>query len=353
MDTRVTHHLSYPFAEMPEPAAAVEVAPGVHWLRMPLPFALDHVNLWLLEDGDGWTIVDTAYSRDEARDLWERIFADIMGGRPVKRVIVTHCHPDHVGMAEWITSRFGAELCMTEPEYMMAHLARNDIAMGDAEARVGFYRLHGLGNGRSRALAARGNYYRRGVPSLPASFRRLTDGEGLSINGQTWNVITARGHSPEHATLYCPDLNTLISGDQILPRITPNVSVWHTEPDGDPIRYFLDSLNRFRELPRDVLVLPSHGRVFVGLHDRLDEIVEHHRERLDDVEAACDEPRSAAELLPVIFRRELDVHQLTFAMGEAIAHLNYLLAEGRVSCTRDGDGTFRFHQVERNAATVD
>ncbi len=345
MDAKVTQGLIYPYADPPAPANAIEVAPGVHWIRMPLPFQLDHINLWLLEDGEGWTVVDTGYSRDEVREQWEQMFAGVMGGRPVKRVIVTHCHPDHVGMSEWLTERFDCELWMTEGEYLMANLARNDIGIGDIEARVAFFRQHGLRNGRSKSLAARGNYYRRGVPGLPAQFHRLFDGQGITVNGREWRIITAHGHSPEHAALYCPSLNVLISGDQILPRITPNVSVWHIEPDGNPIRYYLDSLAKFRSLSDEVLVLPSHGRPFRGLAQRIEMLIHHHDERFDEVVDACVEAKCAAELLEVIFRRELDIHQLSFAMGEAIAHLNYLHADGRLSRTLDADGNYRFQQV--------
>ncbi|GAB4356239.1 MAG: MBL fold metallo-hydrolase [Gammaproteobacteria bacterium] len=312
---------------------------------MPLPFQLDHINLWLLEDGEGWTILDTGYSRDEVRDLWEQHFTGVMAGRPTHRVIATHCHPDHVGMAEWLTERFGCELWMTEAEYLMANLGRNDIGIGDIEARVAFFRQHGLRNGRSKSLAARGNYYRRGVPGLPGHFHRIFAGQTVTINGREWEAIIAHGHSPEHAAFYCRELNVLISGDQILPRITPNVSVWHIEPDANPIKRYLDSLEQFRRLPEDVLVCPAHGRVFSGLHYRIDVLIEHHEARLREVAEACEEPKCAADLLEVIFRRELDSHQLSFAMGEAIAHLNYLKEEGALSREMDDDGVYRFRLI--------
>lgn len=345
MDAKVTQNLNYPYPEPPTQDSTIEVAPGIHWVRMPLPFQLDHINLWLVEDGDGWTVVDTGYSRDEVRELWEQLFTGVMGDRPVTRVIVTHCHPDHVGMAEWLVDRFGCELWMTEAEYLMANLGRNDIGIGDIDARVTFFRQHGLRNGRSKSLAARGNYYRRGVPGLPDHFHRMFTGQKLPINGHDWEVITAHGHSPDHAALYCRDLNVLISGDQILPRITPNVSVWHIEPDANPIRRYLESIESFRQLPEDVLVCPAHGRVFTGLHYRIDMLNEHHKERLQEVAEACREPKCAADLLEVIFRRELDLHQLSFAMGEAIAHLNYLSDEGVLSRELDGDGTYRFQLI--------
>ncbi|ROR35195.1 MBL fold metallo-hydrolase [Inmirania thermothiophila] len=330
---------AYPFAGPPAPGETVEVAPGVRWVRMPLPFALDHVNLWLLEDGDGWAVVDTGYTRDEVRTLWAAVLGRL--GTPT-RLLVTHGHPDHVGMAWWLQEQTGAGLWMSDAEFLHAHLCARDLAAADVEARCRFFRRHGLANGRLRAIAARGNHYRRGVPAVPETYHRLADGDTLEIGGRRWRVMITHGHSPEHAVLHCGELGVLISGDQVLPRITTNVSVWHPEPEADPIRRYLDSLERLRALPADTLVLPSHGRPFRGLHGRIDALVEHHRRRLAEVLAACRAPCTAADIVPVIFRRELDVHQLSFAMGEAIAHLNHLAAQGRLERRIDDDGVIRF-----------
>jgi len=292
---------------------------------MPLPFALDHINLWLLRDGDGWVIVDTGFGSSATKKLWEEIIANHLGGRAVKRIIVTHLHPDHLGLAAWLAERFGAEIWMTQTEFLMAH-AIWAAQGGDMLARLAdLYRRHGLGEDQVAMIAGRAGSYRMAIPSLPMSFRRLIGGDGVTIDGHTWRVIIGHGHSPEHAALHCETLGVLISGDMVLPKITTNVSIAPFEPDGNPLKMFLDSLKRFSTLPEDTLVLPSHGSVFHGLHPRLAQLQEHHEERFDIVLGACEQPRAAPELLRYLFKREFDAHQLSFAMGETIAHLNFLM----------------------------
>lgn len=334
--------IDYPFATTPEHGGVLEVAPGVYWVRMPLPFVLDHINLWLLRDGGGWTLIDTGIGGAEVMAHWEALFDTVMEGRPLKRVIVTHFHPDHVGLADWLTERFGAPLYMSQAEYLTASLARNDLGPGNRAALARFFARHGLDSERETAFAARGNTYARGVRGLPGGYIRLQAGDGIEIDGREWQLRVCRGHAPEHLTLYSPELGVLISGDQVLPRISTNVSVWHFEPEANPLRQFMESLESFRELPGDTLVLPSHGRVFRGLHARLDEYAAHHDERLEQVLAACGEPVSACGLLERLFPRQLDLHQLMFAMGEAIAHLNYLRAEGRLAREEGCDAVYRF-----------
>lgn len=333
--------LQYPLPSLPAPGAPLPVADGVYWLRMPLPFALDHINLWLLRDDDGWTIIDTGFGTDVTKQLWERIFAEHLDRRPVKRIIVTHLHPDHLGLAAWLAERFAVDVWMTLAEFLLAHTvwaARDGDALTDL---AGLYERHGLDQARSAMIANRAGAYRSGVPSLPMTLRRLIDGDCVTIDKRRWRVIIGRGHSPEHAALHCESLGLLISGDMVLPKITTNVSVAPFEPDGNPLGLFLDTLQRFADLPRDTLVLPSHGAVFRGLHARLAQLAEHHEERFGVVLQACTQPRSAAELLGHLFKRELDAHQLSFAMGEAIAHLNYLMHARRLRRVRHNGG-YRF-----------
>ncbi|HEX9812743.1 MAG TPA: MBL fold metallo-hydrolase [Burkholderiales bacterium] len=326
---------------LPEPGKLLQVADGVHWIRMPLPFALDHINLWLLRDGDGWTLVDTGFGTTATKRLWEQIIADRLDGRPVTRIIVTHLHPDHLGLAAWLAERFGVEIWMTQTEFTMAHAIWAGQG-GDVLARLAqLYRRHGLPESQVAMIAGCAGAYRLAVPLLPASFRRLAAGDTVTIDDHPWRVIVGHGHSPEHAALYCEPLRVLISGDMVLPKITTNVSVAPAEPDGDPLRMFLDSLKRFGALPEDTLVLPSHGAVFHGLHQRLAQLREHHAQRFDIVLGACAEPRSAPELLPYLFKREFDAHQLSFAMGETIAHLNYLMHSKRLQRIDETD-RYRF-----------
>jgi glyoxylase-like metal-dependent hydrolase (beta-lactamase superfamily II) len=343
----VTHPaVTYPHAErVPAPGEAIAVADGIWWIRMPLPFALDHINLWLLEDGDGWTLVDTGYGVQATWDLWERHLAATMAGRPVKNVVVTHYHPDHVGSAAWLVERTGAALRMTTGEYLSAHAARDDTAGFDRATGIDFFARNGLDISRFPEKMRTGNNYGRGVPALPRQYRRMMHGDKLAIGGHEWEVITVFGHAPEHAALWCASRNVLISGDQVLPRITTNVGVWGNQPEADPLRQFLVSLGRFSHLPGDALVLPSHDRVFHGVHKRIAELHEHHATRLERLLAGCAEPITAHQALPLLFRRALDDHQLMFAMGEAIAHLHYLEYEGKVRRSVDAAGVRRFAAV--------
>lgn len=334
--------LHYPIEGLPEPGTAVEVADGVHWIRMPLPFALDHINLWLLRDGAGWVIVDSGFATDATRRHWEQIFERRLGGRPVHRIVVTHLHPDHLGLAAWLAERFDAAVWMTQAEFLYARALWSAADSGLPLPFADLFRRHGLDEARAGAIGARTGAYRRGVPRLPAEFRRLAGDDRLDIDGRPWRIIIGQGHSPEHAALYCEALGLLISGDMVLPKISTNVSVSPLEPEGNPLALFLASLERYRPLPDDTLVLPSHGAVFRGLHRRLDALGHHHRERFALLEDACRTPRTAAELLTALFRRELDPHQLVFAMGEAIAHLNYLMHAGRLQRVTGADRIYRF-----------
>jgi glyoxylase-like metal-dependent hydrolase (beta-lactamase superfamily II) len=334
--------IRYPFAaSLPAPGEMLEVAPGVHWVRMPLPFALDHINLWVLADGEGWTIVDTGYGVQATWELWERLLAGPMGGLPVKRIVVTHYHPDHVGSAAWLAARTGAPVWMTTSEFLSAHAARDDTAGFDRATGIDFFGLNGLDISRIPEKVRLGNAYKRGVPDLPHTYRRMMHGDELVIGGHSWEVITVFGHAPEHAALHCESLGLLISGDQVLPRITSNVGVWGNQPESNPLRLFLDSLARFEPCDEATRVLPSHDRVFEGLHARLAQLRAHHAERLLALLAACDRPVTAFEILPVLFKRALDEHQMGFAMGEAIAHLHYLMAEGKLA-REDSGGLRRF-----------
>lgn len=335
--------VTHPFEErVPQPAEAIEAAPGVWWIRMPLPFALDHINLWLLEDGDGWTLVDTGFGVQATWELWERHFAGAMGGRPVKNVVVTHYHPDHVGCADWLVKRTAAPFWMTATEYLSAHAAHDDTAGFDRATGMALFERNGVDPSRMPERLRSGNGYRRGVPTLPLTYRRMMHGDRLAIGGRDWEVITVFGHAPEQATLYCAELNVLISADQVLPRITSNVGVWGSQPEANPLAQFLSSLSRLGHLPADVLVLPSHERVFHGLHQRIAELHEHHERRLERLLEGCATPITAFEALPLLFKRKLDDHQMMFAMGEAIAHLHFLHAQGKVRREIDAAGVRRF-----------
>jgi glyoxylase-like metal-dependent hydrolase (beta-lactamase superfamily II) len=309
---------------------------------MPLPFALDHINLWLLEDGAGWTIVDTGYAMARTNDLWEHIFAEELQRLPITRVIVTHYHPDHIGLAGWLTERWQAPLWVSEKEWLFARV----MSRGDEDfspSRRGFAHRAGLDPASCELFGERENSYRRGVPSVPTSFQRLSDGMLVEIGGREWRVIVGEGHAPELACLYCAETDVLISSDQVLPKISPNISVQPHEPDGDPLVRYLSSLAKLREsVAPEALVLPSHNLPFFGLHRRIESLAAHHQARCGEVLAACEVPKTAVELLPVLFRRTLDRHQLGFALGEALAHLHYLMHQGGLTRELGSDGVYRF-----------
>jgi glyoxylase-like metal-dependent hydrolase (beta-lactamase superfamily II) len=342
--------LAYPLGDtLPAIGEVIELAPGVRWLRMPLPFALDHINLWLLrdrgEDGrEGWAIVDCGVANDTTRAAWEQVFAHHLDGLPVLRVIVTHMHPDHIGNAHWLTERWGCRLWISATDFNAARLASQSTTGFGGDDAAAFFGQHGLVDPEALAkVRGRGGYYASMVPQVPRQYRRLMDGQVLRIGDHDWHCHAGYGHAPEHISLHSPALGVLISGDMVLPRISTNISVIDLEPEADPLPLFLASIARMRELPEDTLVLPSHGKPFRGLHERVRQLVEHHDRHFDEVVAACRaKPCSASDLLPVLFRRKLDLHQTTFAMGEAIAHLHALAGMGRLRGHLDDDSIRRF-----------
>ncbi|QCF24892.1 MBL fold metallo-hydrolase [Hydrocarboniclastica marina] len=334
--------VKYVEKQLPEPGQKKRVAEGVYWLRFPLPFALDHINLWLLEDGDGWTLVDTGFGAGKTRELWQSMFDHALEGRPLRRIVVTHYHPDHIGQAVWLAQHFGAPVYMTDGEWQLTHDLFNQT---DAEMDQGQRRLllaHGVRQARAESLTQRGNLFRGAISGVPTPYQRLAAGDSLTINGRRWDIVVGNGHSPEHACLFRSEDRVLLSGDQILPSISSNISVRKDVPEADPLADFLASLRAFAQLPADTRVMPAHGRPFEGLHMRADKLIVHHEVQLTQVEDACRKaPKTATDLLPVLFRRELDDQQLFFAMGESIAHANHLLATGRVERELEG-GVYRF-----------
>jgi glyoxylase-like metal-dependent hydrolase (beta-lactamase superfamily II) len=341
--------LHYPLGDaMPEPGTTLEVAPGVRWIRMSLPFMLNHINLWLLRDEvdgrPGWTVVDCCISRDESKAQWEEIFATELQGLPILRVVVTHMHPDHIGLAYWLCERWDVRLWISATDYHVARLGALGPTAFGGEAAALYFASHGLNDpGSVEQIKARANYYPKLVPAVPRQYRRMIDGDVLTIGGRAWSCISGYGHAPEHIALYCAELGLLIGGDMMLPRISTNVSVYEVEPEANALREFLDSIDKFKALPADTLTLPSHGKPFQGLHIRIRQLHDHHRDRLAEVMELCGrQAASAADVVPVMFKRPLDLHQKTFAMGEAVAHLHALWYEGRLSRALNDDGVYRF-----------
>ncbi len=339
--------LTYPLGKSfcPGPGEFHEIGPGVHWLNMPLPYALDRINLWLLEDGDGWTIVDCGLDLPESRAIWEAAATGIMGGRPVKRVIVTHLHPDHVGLAGWLCERFDCELWMSREEFLMCRNLAHDTGKPAPQLALDFYHAAGFDDQQLEKYRQRFGQFGEHIHELPGSFRRMRDGEVLEINDQYWQVMTGSGHSPEHVCLYCPALKLLISGDQVIPRISSNVSVFPTEPEGDPLDEWLRSCHRLRNLlPSNVLVLPAHQEPFTGLHIRLTQMIDSHEKSLDRLLKFLVEPHTAVECFSPLFKRTLKGIHVQLAVGEALSHLNCLVNRRLISRRVRSDGVHLYQR---------
>ncbi|WP_238474424.1 MBL fold metallo-hydrolase [Pseudomonas cavernae] len=334
--------LVYPCGEAPAPGAVREVAPGVLWLRMPLPLSLDHINLWAVQDGEGWAIFDTGMHTPATLDAWRTLIGP---GAPLgecgpSRILATHMHPDHIGMAGWLTRKFGCELWMTRGEYMTCRVLVGDTGREAPAEGIGFYRRTGWDAEALETYCARFGGYGKHISPLPQRYRRLQDGQQIRIGAHDWQVVVGSGHSPEHACFYCAELKVLISGDQVLPRISPNVSVFPTEPEADPMGEWLESLAKLkRQLPADVLVLPAHNEPFEGLHARLDRLVAGHQrsfERL--IQLLSEGPKRVVDVFGALFARPIDADLLPLATGEALANLNYLVQRGQVTVREDEDG---------------
>jgi glyoxylase-like metal-dependent hydrolase (beta-lactamase superfamily II) len=323
--------LEFPHAAPPKAGEVIEVRPGMFWARLALPFRLDHVNIYLVEDGAGLALIDTGIDNAGSRAAWEALLAGALAGRRLTRIIATHFHPDHIGLAGWLCERFDLNLAMSQTEYLIALNLRLDPAALKSEPYRGFYRSHGLGDGETEILLGNGLEYLRMVSTPPRTFLRLTAEDQVTIGGRTFEVMTGAGHSPEQVMLYSAVDNAILSGDQVLAKISPNVSVEAMDPDGDPLGLYLRSLDRLkRRLPEDVLVLPGHNLPFVGLRIRAEELTAHHEARCMAIVEACRVgPKTVAELVPVIFGRKIDnPHQLVFAFGEALAHVNRIIRDG-------------------------
>lgn len=332
-------NLEFPFAARPELGEAIEIVPGVLWVRMRLPFQLNHINLWVLEDGDGWTVVDCGLRDESTAEAWKTLFAGAMGGRPVKRVIVTHLHPDHVGLAGWLVRRFGVRLWMSRTDYL---LCRNLVADTDQEAPeegIRFYRAAGFPDEALETYKTRFGGFGRGVYHLPNAFQRIQEGDRIEIGSRTWEVVVGRGHAPEHACLWCRDENVFISGDQILPRISSNVSVFPTEPDANPLQDWIDSCAKLRTLlPEDVLVLPAHNEPFRGARLRLQELIDGHEHGMEKLVTLCAEPKRAVDCFPALFRSRITSGNYLMATGESLAHLNCLRSRNEIVRKTDAGG---------------
>jgi glyoxylase-like metal-dependent hydrolase (beta-lactamase superfamily II) len=340
--------LRYPWETPPGPNEVIELRPGVLWLRQKLPFQLNHVNIYLLADGDGWAMIDSGFGNEETIAAWTALFEGPLKNFNITRLIVTHSHPDHVGLAGWIVERFNCPLVMSQVEYLQSVYHQNRGTEERKEAQRLFFRRHGMDESLTDKLLGRGQDYLKRVSTLPASYRRISHGDEISIGTRRFKVITGGGHALDQVMLYCAAYKLFLSADQVLSKISPNVSVWAVEPDQNSLGEYLASLASLTTtLPYDALVLPGHGVPFYGLKTRIKQLADHHEERCGMIAAACREaPKTSAELVPVVFYKyPLDAHQTGFAAGELIAHVNYMLNEGRLIAETQTDGILRFRSA--------
>lgn len=336
--------LVFPRTQPPDRGTLIDIAPGVQWFRLPLPYRLDHVNIYLIKDDDGWTVLDTGLGTDACRTVWESILNGPLAGQRLTSMIVTHYHPDHVGLAGWLAERCGLPLSMPRPEYLYSLALQ--YAPGDlgSDMHRPFYRRHGLSPEVTEGVLSRGHEYLRRTTGVPTTYHRIKHGDSLGIGARAFQVMTGGGHALEQAMLYRPDERLFFAADQVIARISPNVSVHAMEPDLDALGIYLRSLAGLRDsVAPDVLVLPGHGLPFYGLHKRIDELTEHHAQRCAAIADACRrQPLSVAEIVPVLFQRELDEHQTGFAFGEVLAHVNHMLNGEQLVLETDRDGTDRY-----------
>jgi glyoxylase-like metal-dependent hydrolase (beta-lactamase superfamily II) len=340
--------LSYPFETPPQPDEVIEIRPGVLWVRLSLPFRLNHVNIYLLADGDGWTMIDTGIGNEATIEAWTKLFEGPLRSIRITRLIVTHAHPDHVGLAGWIVERFDCPLYMSQVEYLQSAYHQHRGSEERKLAQRLFFRRHGMDEDITDQLLGRGQEYLKRVSILPASFHRLSKGDDITLGSRRFRILTGGGHSLDQVMLYCAEDKLFLSADQVLSKISPNVSVWAVEPDANPLGEYLQSLAELdRTLPDDVLVLPGHGLPFYGAKIRIKQLADHHEERCQLIANACrTSPQTSAQLVPVVFHKHtLDAHQTGFAAGELIAHVNYMLTAGRLKVAPITDGVLRFATV--------
>ncbi len=346
--------IEYPLNGRPGNGETLQVAEGILWVRMPIPIpGLDYINLYLIEDNDGWTMVDTGFRSGRIKKFWEQIFENDLKGKPVTRLICTHFHPDHMGMAGWVSRWWKIPLTMTMGEWTFGRMLALESVDEVPEEVLTFYEAIGFSPEMVELIRSRGyNNFSKAMSPIPMSIDRIEDNDVLTIGGRDWRVMVGQGHSPEHACLYCEELSILISGDQVLPRITPHIGVYPAEPKANPLAKFLGSISTFMALPGDTLVLPAHNDVFTGLHNQLEYYADHHEERLEKLLNACGEPKSAVDLLDVLFDKQLNQSDRSLGIAEGLAHCHYLVGDGRLICVVADDGVWRFQRTENTNTKV-
>lgn len=333
--------LRYPVEAPPEFGEVLEIAPGVLWSRLPLPMALDHVNVYALDEGSGWTLIDTGMDTAKSRAVWDQLLQGPLSGKPIERVIVTHHHPDHIGLAGWFQTEFGAELITTRTAWLLGRMMVLDEQPVPTSETLNFWRAAGMPEATlSERAAMRPFNFSDMVAPLPLGYTRLVDGDQIRIGGRQWTVLMGDGHAPEHATFWSQDDHLVLGGDQLLPSISPNLGVYATEPSANPVQDWITSCERFATMARpDQLVLPGHKLPYFGLPFRLEQLIVNHHGAFARLMDYLDQPRTAVDCFPVLFKRKIGEAEYGLALVEAVAHMNYLYQAGQIDRTLGADGT--------------
>lgn len=346
MDGAPKPGLRYPFPNPPDAGQVVAVADGVFWARLALPMALDHVNAYVLDDGDGWTVFDTGFDDPATRDAWTALLAGPLNGKPVRRVIASHHHPDHIGLAGWFQAQ-GAELWTTRTAWLMARMMVLDEQDRPNRETLEFWRRSGMDADilAQRATERPFNFCDRVAP-LPLGYHRVTDGDVVHAGARDWVVRLGQGHAPDQITLWSTNCNLVLGADQLLPSISANLGVYATEPDADPVAEWLASCQALQAFAQDDhLVLPGHKLPFTGLPLRLHQMIENHHGALKRLHRHLSEPHRAGECFAPLFKREITPAVYGLALVEAVAHLNHLTATGRARRHIDKDGVYLWQAV--------
>lgn len=341
--------IRYPMETPPAEGDALEVAEGVLWIRMPLPMALDHVNCYALDDGDSWTIVDTGFNSRRGRAIWEKLLSGPLGGKPVGRVIITHHHPDHVGLAGWFQKEHGADLIATRTSWLFARMLTLDDQALPTDETLAHWKAAGMAQPiYAKRAAERPFNFADIVYPMPLGFRRIKEGDQITIGGRDWDIHIGNGHAPEHATFWSKDCSLVLAGDQMLPSISSNIGVYATEPEADPVGDWLESCERLKHHAReDHLVLGGHKLPFTGLPVRMRQLIDNHHGALERLVAHLDTPKTAAECFQPLFKRKIDEGTYGLALVESLAHLNHLFHLGDITRTRRDDGAWVWQTARR------
>ena len=340
--------LRYPWETPPAEGEAIEVADGVLWMRLPLPMKLDHVNIYVLNEGESWTVIDTGFASKRSKAIWARLLQGPLGGKPVTQVVVTHHHPDHVGLAGWFQSEHGAELITTRTAWLFARMLTLDEQEQPVAETIDFYRSAGMD---AEILAQRSTErpfnFADVVAPMPLGFTRIKQGDVIRMGGRDWDVHMGNGHAPEHATFWSRDDNLVLSGDQILPSISPNIGVYATEPMADPIADWLEACERLAGLARpDHMVLGGHKLPFTGLPVRMKQLIDNHHGALQRLLEHIDVPKAAGDCFAPLFKRNIGAGEYGLALVEAVAHLSHLHQSGLATRVRRGDGAWVYQRKE-------